>query len=254
VADEAKTCVEGSELLVSATPRTTTKLAIVVPTLREAGNIRVLLDRIRQSLDPLGIPYEVIVVDDDSRDGIETIVQEISESDPRVRLLVRKGERSLAGAVIYGWSQTDAEILGVIDADLQHPPELLPELWKEVERGTDIVLASRYARKGGLAGWHPARHLVSCMAIWLTYPLQKPGIQVKDPMTGFFMVRRSCLQNVSLNGRGFKILLEILIRANVQSVAEIPFTFGSRYAGASKATLKVGIDYLALLYALWANR
>jgi len=228
VADEAKTCVEGSELLVSATPRTTTKLAIVVPTLREAGNIRVLLDRIRQSLDPLGIPYEVIVVDDDSRDGIETIVQEISDSDPRVRLLVRKGERSLAGAVIYGWSQTDAEILGVIDADLQHPPELLPELWKEVERGTDIVLASRYARKGGLAGWHPARHLVSCMAIWLTYPLQKPGIQVKDPMTGFFMVRRSCLQNVSLNGRGFKILLEILIRANVQSVAEIPFTFGSR--------------------------
>ncbi len=235
-------------------PRTTTKLAIVVPTLREAGNIRVLLERIRQSLDPLGIPYEVIVVDDDSRDGIEAIVQEISASDPRVRLLVRKGERSLAGAVIYGWSQTDAEILGVIDADLQHPPELLPELWKEVERGTDIVLASRYARKGGLAGWHPARHLVSCMAIWLTYPLQKPGIQVKDPMTGFFMVRRSCLQNISLNGRGFKILLEILIRANVRSVAEIPFTFGSRYAGASKASLRVGIDYLALLYALWANR
>ena len=254
VADQVKTCVEGSELFVSATPRTTSKLALVVPTLREAGNIRVLLDRIRQSLDPLGIPYEVIVVDDDSRDGIETIVQEISASDPRVNLLVRKAERSLAGAVIYGWSQTDAEILGVIDADLQHPPELLPELWKAMEDGKDVVLASRYARHGGLPNWHPARHLLSTMAIWLTYPLQKPGIQVKDPMAGFFMVRRSCLQNVSLHGRGFKILLEILIRANVRSVAEIPFTFGSRYAGTSKASLKVGFDYLALLYTLWANR
>ncbi|MGC2196952.1 MAG: polyprenol monophosphomannose synthase [Terriglobales bacterium] len=230
------------------------KLAIVVPTLREAENIRTVLDRIRQSLDPLGFPYELIVVDDDSGDGIDTIVQEIAATDPRVRLLIRTGERGLGGAVLYGWRHTDAEVLGVIDADLQHPPELLPQLWKAVDAGQDVVLASRYAPQGGLDNWHPARHLLSRMAIWLTYPLQKPGIQVKDPMAGFFMVRRSCLKDIELHNRGFKILLEILVRGNVRSVCEIPFTFGPRRAGTSKANIRVGLDYFALLYRLWRNR
>jgi dolichol-phosphate mannosyltransferase len=250
-ADENRSSPDVPGIPVSAARRPVAKLAIVVPTLREAENIQVLLDRIRLSLDPLGFPYEVIVVDDDSRDGIDTIVQEIGVSDPRVRLSVRTGERSLGGAVLHGWRQTNAEVLAVIDADLQHPPELLPELWKAVEAGNDVVLASRYAPKGGLKNWHPARHLLSCLAIWLTYPLQKPGICVKDPMAGFFMVRRSCLSEVDLHGQGFKILLEILVRANVHSVAEIPFTFGPRRAGTSKASLKVGLDYFALLYKLW---
>jgi len=253
-AGEIESSADIPDVRVSAAPRPVAKLAIVVPTLCEAENIRVLLDRIRQSLDPLGFAYEVIVVDDDSRDGIATIVQEIAASDPRVRLSVRTGKRSLGGAVLHGWRHTDAEILAVIDADLQHPPELLPQLWKAVEEGNDVVLASRYAPQGGLKNWHPARHLLSCMAIWLTYPLQKPGIYVKDPMAGFFMVRRSCLREVDLHGQGFKILLEILVRANVRSVAEIPFTFGPRRAGTSKASLKVGLDYFILLYKLWRSR
>ena len=253
-ADENQSSADVPDLRVSAAQRPVSKLAIVVPTLCEAENIQVLLDRIRQSLDPLGFAYEMIVVDDDSRDGIDTIVQEIAASDPRVYLSVRTGERSLGGAVLHGWSHTNAEILAVIDADLQHPPELLPELWRAVEAGNDLVLASRYAAKGGLKNWHPARHLLSCMAICLTYPLQKPGIYVKDPMAGFFMVRRSCLRDVDLHGQGFKILLEILVRAKVHSVAEIPFTFGPRRAGASKASLKVGLDYFALLYKLWRDR
>jgi dolichol-phosphate mannosyltransferase len=242
------------ELRVSSVHQPAPKLAIVVPTLREAENIQVLLDRIRNSLDPLGFAYELLVVDDDSRDGIDTIVQEIAESDARVRLFVRAGPRSLGRAVLHGWSRTNAEILGVIDADLQHPPELLPQLWQAMQAGNDVVLASRYAPQGGLSNWHPARHLLSCAAIWLTYPLQRPGLRVKDPMAGFFMVRRSCISDVELAGQGFKILLEILVRANVHSVAEIPFTFGPRRAGASKATLKVGLDYLSLLYRLWKNR
>jgi len=251
---EIEPSADNSDVRASATPRPVAKLALVIPTLREADNIRVLLGQIRQSLDPLGFAYEVIVVDDDSRDGIEAIVQEIAASDPRVRILIRRGERSLGQAVLHGWNHTDAEILGVIDADLQHPPELLPELWKGIDGGKDVVLASRYAPQGGLSNWHPARHMLSCMAIWLTYPLQKPGIPVKDPMAGFFMVRRSCLRGVSLHGQGFKILLEILVRANVSSVAEIPFTFAPRRAGASKASFKVGWDYLALLCKLWMSR
>jgi dolichol-phosphate mannosyltransferase len=239
---------------ISPAAKAKAKLAIVIPTLREAENIRSVLDRIRQSLDPLGVPYELIVVDDDSGDGIDTIVQEIAQADPRVCLLVRTEERGLGGAVLFGWKHSDAEVLGVIDADLQHPPELLPRLWKALEGGSDVVLASRYAPQGGLDHWHPARHLLSRMAIWLTYPLQQPGIQVKDPMAGFFMLRRSCLKDVELHNRGFKILLEILVRGNVQSVREIPFTFGPRRAGTSKSNIRVGLDYFALLYQLWKSR
>jgi dolichol-phosphate mannosyltransferase len=253
-AEETESPADNKGAPLSVTPAPAAKLALVVPTLREAENIRTVLDRIRQSLDTLKFAYEILVVDDDSGDGIEAIVQEISTVDPRVRLLIRKGERGLGGAVLYGWKHTDAEVLGVIDADLQHPPELLPRLWEAMDGGRDVVLASRYAPQGGLDNWHPARHLLSRMAIWLTYPLQKPNIHVKDPMAGFFMVRRSCLKDIELHNRGFKILLEILVRGNVRSVSEIPFTFGPRRAGTSKANIRVGLEYFGLLFRLWKSR
>ncbi|HST12926.1 MAG TPA: polyprenol monophosphomannose synthase [Terriglobales bacterium] len=253
-AEDIESPADNRDAPASLTPKPSAKLALVVPTLREAVNIRAVLDRIRQSLDPLAFRYEILVVDDDSGDGIDLIVQEISQEDPRVRLLIRKGERGLGGAVLYGWKHTNAEVLGVIDADLQHPPELLPRLWEAMDSGRDVVLASRYAPQGGLDNWHPARHLLSKMAIWLTYPLQKREIQVNDPMAGFFMVRRSCLKDIELHNRGFKILLEILVRGNVQSVSEIPFTFGPRRAGTSKANIRVGLDYFGLLYRLWKSR
>jgi dolichol-phosphate mannosyltransferase len=119
-------------------------LALVIPTLREAANLPGLLTDVRSALDPLGIDYEIIVVDDDSRDGTEEIVSAISLEDPRVRLLVRKGERGLSGAVLYGWQHTDAAILGVMDADLQHPPELLAALVSAILAGNDMAIGSRY--------------------------------------------------------------------------------------------------------------
>jgi len=230
------------------------KLAVIVPTVYEAGNIRTLIERIRGALRPLGIGYELIVVDDDSRDGIDEIVSEIARRDPRIRLLVRKGVRGLAGAVIHGWRNTEAEVLGVIDADLQHPPELLPQMWQALASGTDIVIASRYAPQGSRRNWSRFRHLLSQIAIWMTWPLQKPGIRVQDPMSGFFLVRRSCIKDITLQPQGFKILLEILVRGDVHSAREIPFTFGRRHAGRSKAGLKVGLDYLILLRKLRKTR
>jgi dolichol-phosphate mannosyltransferase len=231
-------------------PGARAKLAVVVPTLHEAANIRQVLQRVRSSLDPLGIPYELIVVDDDSRDGTAEIVHQISESDPRVRLFVRSNARGLGGAVAYGWARSEAEIIGVIDADLQHPPELLPELWKAVDSGADLALASRYAKPGSLRNWHPVRHGISRLAIWLTLPLQRPEIRVQDPMSGFFLLRRACIRDITLETQGFKILLEILVRGTAGSVAEIPFSFGRREAGASKAGVKEGLDYLSLLRRL----
>jgi dolichol-phosphate mannosyltransferase len=229
-------------------------LALVIPTLCEAPNIRAVVDRARTSLDPLGVPYELIVVDDDSRDGIEDIVMGMASEDDRVRFLSRAGQRGLSGAVVHGWRHSQAEVLGVIDADLQHPPELLPQLWRALEAGNDLALASRYARSGDRRGWHPARHLLSYLAIQLTGPLQRPGMRVADPMSGFFLVRRRSLQGLVLRPSGFKILLEILVRADLRSVAEVPFTFGARQAGKSKAGLGVGMDYLGLLAKLWKER
>jgi dolichol-phosphate mannosyltransferase len=240
----------GHPIAVPGQVATAPLLCLVIPTLGEAGNVRKTLDRIRRSLDPLDISYQLIVVDDDSGDGTESIVQELAEDDPRINLVVRRGERGLAGAIVRGWQNSEAQILGAIDADLQHPPELLTQLWDAMSRGHDVVVASRYAKQGSVPTWNPARHLVSRLAVWMTVPLQRPDIFVRDPMSGFFLVRRSCLDDLILQKRGFKILLEILVRGKIGSVFEVPFTFGSRLAGRSKASMRVAWDYLLLLRRL----
>jgi dolichol-phosphate mannosyltransferase len=223
------------------------KLGLVIPTLNEEANIGPLLDRVRANLNGLQIDYELLVVDDDSTDGTSAVVREYSASDPRIRLLERRGCRGLAGAVIYGWEGTDANLLGVIDADLQHPPELLQALVTAIQQGRDIAIASRYSKGNGIAGWNPVRRAISRLSTWITVPLQKPGIRVSDPLSGFFMLRRSCITGVRLQPEGFKLLLEILVRGDIQSVAEIPYQFGLRHGGKSKANLRVGLDYLQLL-------
>lgn len=230
------------------------KLALVIPTYHEAGNILLILGLARRVLDSAGIRYEILVVDDDSRDGIIEAVATVSRADPRVRLLVRQGERGLSGAILHGWEHADADILGVMDADMQHPPELLPALHRAILEGRDLAIGSRYAEGGDLGGWNPIRKLASNAAVWLTWPLQRRGMQARDPMSGFFLVRRPCLEGLLFQKAGFKLLLEILVRGRVQLVEEIPFTFGRRHAGRSKAGIKVALDYFALLSRLYRER
>src|SRR5581483_8028615 len=103
---------------------------------------------------------------DDSRDGTAELAEDEARKDPRIRLLVREGIRGLSGAIVHGWKHTNASILGVIDADLQHPPELLPALWSALQSGADLVVASRYAPQGSLSDWNRFRHLLSQTAIW----------------------------------------------------------------------------------------
>ena len=230
------------------------KLALVIPTLCEAENICSLLDHVRSILDPLGVPYELLVVDDDSCDGTAEVVKAIAELDPRVRLLVRKGERGLSGAILHGWQRTDAAVLGVMDADLQHPPELLPHLLSGIRDGRDLVIGSRYPAGGDLGHWNPIRKLLSSTAVWFTWPLQRNHLRAKDPMSGFFMVRRAAVKNIDFQRTGFKLLLEILVRARLTTFAEIPFAFGERFRGASKANARVGWDYARLLARLYAGK
>jgi len=230
------------------------KLAIIIPTLCEAENIRVLLGNVRNVLDPLGVLYEIVVVDDDSPDGTGEAVTAIGQQDPRVRLVVRKGQRGLSGAILHGWENTDAAILGVMDADLQHPADLLPKLLAVIQSGRDIAIGSRYTPGGELGAWNPIRKFISSAAVWVTLPLQHSGIRAKDPMSGFFMIRRHCLEGIVLQRTGFKLLLEILVRAHIESLQEVPFAFGLRFRGASKANFKVAWDYGCLLARLYAAR
>jgi dolichol-phosphate mannosyltransferase len=234
------------------------KLGLVIPTLNEAGNIPVLLNRIHQSLSTAGIDYEILVVDDNSQDGTADVVNECAEKDSRVRLFVRKGARGLAGAVIHGWEHTDADLLGVIDADLQHPPEVLPSLLEPVLADADIAIASRYAHGNGVGEWSRFRLFVSRAGILATAPLQRKDLRVKDPLSGFFVVRRECIEGLELQPEGFKILLEILVKGRIRKAVEVPFQFGNRHAGKSKADFKVALQYFSLLgklsrYALFGS-
>jgi len=107
---------------------------------------------------------------------------------------------------------------------------------------------------GQLGAWNPVRKLLSAVAVWATWPIQRAGIRAKDPMTGFFMLRREVIDGIVFQASGFKLLLEILVRGRIRSIQEVPFAFGSRYRGASKANFKVAWDYAKLLARLYAER
>ena len=243
--------MQGSEAGLSSQPTLPQpKLAVIIPTLGEILCLPEVLERVRRVLSSLKISFEILVVDDDSRDGTERFVAAIGAEDPRIRLLVRRGQRGLAGAILHGWQHTDATLLAVMDSDLQHPPELLRDLLAAIESGCDLAIASRYAGAvkqscQGLRRW------ISALFIWMARPLQNNAIRVQDPLSGYFMIRRHCIANIAFRSSGFKLLLEILTRGQIGSLKEIPFVFGRRRAGRSKAGLKVAFQYFQLLAYLY---
>jgi dolichol-phosphate mannosyltransferase len=229
-------------------PNVALNFALVVPTLNEAGNIELLVQRVQAALSGIAIDYEIIVVDDGSTDGTCELVRRLSETDSRIRLLERKNEKGLAGAVLHGWRHSNADLLGVIDADLQHPPEVLPALITSVLDGNDIAIGSRYVNTTHVSGWNPIRQAISRVSTLVTLPFQrKKGVRVTDPMAGFFVVRREAIEGIDLQPQGFKILLEILVRGRIRTAAEVPIQFGLRHAGKSKADVKVAFHYFSLL-------
>jgi dolichol-phosphate mannosyltransferase len=229
-------------------------LTVVVPTYNERDNMAPLLARLGAAL--AGLPARVLVVDD-SDDGTAEVVRSLAPSTlVPVDVLHRPvGERSggLGGAVLAGLRASDSQYVVVIDGDLQHPPELVPQLlYRAMDAGADVVVASRYIEGGsgeGLAGLR--RRLVSQGATALAktaFPVRLRGCS--DPMSGFFLVRREALDPDALRPDGFKILLEILGRHRRLRIAEVPFTFGERHAGDSKARLSQGLVYLRHLARL----
>jgi dolichol-phosphate mannosyltransferase len=232
---------------------TTPLLSIVVPTKDERDNVAALVERLDMALPTVAM--EVIFVDD-STDGTAELVEELAEDTEReLVVLPQASQRRICGlgaAVIQGIRAARAPWVCVMDADLQHPPELIAALLEQGESSElDIVVASRYSAEGDANGFGWARAMASrstTTAARLLFPRRLRS--VSDPMSGFFLVRREALHLDGLRPRGFKILLEILVRHPQLRAAEVSFQFGERYAGRSKASIREGMRYLGLLARL----
>jgi dolichol-phosphate mannosyltransferase len=227
-------------------------LSLVIPTYNESNNIAEIVRLLSQQLDQaLPGTYELIVVDDNSPDRTWEIAQTLMAEYPQLRVMRRIEERGLSTAVIRGWQVARGEVLGVIDADLQHPPELLLQLWGEIQRGGDMAVASRHVEGGGVSDWSVIRRFLSRGAQMLGLILL-PGVvgRVSDPMSGYFLVRRHCLVGRTLSPLGYKILIEVLARGRVPWIGEVGYVFQERQAGESKVTSKQYVDYLRHLLRL----
>ena len=216
-------------------------ISVVVPTYNERDNIVELIRRIDNAL--VGIDYEVVVVDDNSPDGTADIAEELSRYYP-VRVIRRPSKLGLATAVLDGVRSSRGEYVVVMDADLQHPPEVIPKMYEELIKGYDIVIASRYVVGGSISGWSFTRRLISKAAILIAKLLIPKARSIEDPTSGFFMFRREVLEGINLSPKGFKILLEVLVKGRYSRVSEIPYTFGVRVRGTSKLSSKELINYI----------
>jgi dolichol-phosphate mannosyltransferase len=222
------------------------ELTVVIPAFAERDNIPGLLSALERALR--GLDWETIIVIDDAFDGSEELVRERAQRDPRVRCLHRIGRRGLASACIEGMLASSAPYLAVMDADLQHDETLLPKLLDAAQNGgADIVVASRYMEGGDTGGLGAERVRISRLASALSRVLCKG---LSDPMSGFFVLRRSFLERVvrRLYGRGFKILLDLIAAARGEvRIAELPYSMRSRQHGESKLSARVVAEFFMLI-------
>ncbi len=219
------------------------ELAVIIPTFNEAENSRIIIPQIHTALKT---NYTIVVVDDNSPDGTQAVVRELAKTYP-VKLISRPQKRDLASAVIDGMKSIEADAYIIMDADLSHPPEMLPKLRSQIEIH-DLVVASRYVKGGSISGWPLKRRIVSRIAIMLARPITP----IKDATSGFFALRHECLQNVNLTPLGFKIGLECFVKANWKSFGEIPFAFTDRRHGTSKLSNRELLAYIRQLLHLYA--
>jgi dolichol-phosphate mannosyltransferase len=232
------------------------RLSLVIPTYNESKNVGAIIGQLRALLEPLlGSGYEIIVVDDDSPDRTWEIALALVGADARVRVVRRQGERGLSTAVIRGWQVARGDILGVMDADLQHPADVNVRLLSEIDRGADLAVASRHVAGGGLSDWSVLRRVLSRGAQLLGL-LLLPAVlgRLSDPMSGYFMLRRQAIAGIELDPLGYKILIEVVARGTIRWIGEVGYVFRERAEGESKVTWRVYLQYLRHLVKLrWAT-
>jgi dolichol-phosphate mannosyltransferase len=240
-------------------------LSIIIPTYNESDNIIRLIERIKENLNP-NIFTEIIVVDDNSPDGTGKIVKSYIDNDNTdkekkpsleekniyvIHVIIRKEKNGLIPAILEGVRFSQGNYILVMDADFSHPPELIPNMLEKILTDSNsIVIASRYVETGAIVGWPFRRRIISkCAAI-----IAKIGLRVNnvtDPMSGFFVVPRSLLEHLKIDTKGYKILLEILVKTKNMPIHEVPYTFTDRKSGKSKMGFNVVFDYIGSVWQLY---
>ena len=231
------------------------QLAVILPTYKERANIAPMVARLDAAL--AGLSWEAIFVDDNSPDGTGDEIRRIAQEDPRIRVIERIGRRGLASAAIEGMCATAAPIVAVMDADQQHDPELLPQMYAVVSTDEyDVAYASRFAEGASTEAWgRPDRVKASGMANSIARRVT--GVDLTDPMSGYFMLPATILRNDAhrLSGVGFKILLDILATVDAPlRIKEFPLNFTARTEGESKLDRTVVLEFLIGLYDKWLGR
>ena len=221
-------------------------LAIVVPTYNERDRLKDLVEKIASVYAGAGIDGEIVIVDDNSPDGTGALADELATRF-RIKVVHRAGKLGLGTAVIEGFAAASAPIVGVMDADLSHPPNLLPGMFAVMQStSADFVIGSRYIPGGGTRGWGMGRLLMSRFACLLA----RSVTPIRDATSGFFLIRRDLARDVRISAGGFKICLELLVRGRPASVVEVPYVFVGRTAGESKMNTKEALGYLKQLVEL----
>ena len=225
-------------------------LSIVIPTNNERDRLAKVVDVTCDVFARAGVPGELVIVDDNSPDGTGAIADSLKERYP-VQVVHRPGKLGLGTAVIDGFNAATAPVMGVMDGDLSHPPDLLPAMLAALDAtGSDFVIGSRYVPGGGTEHWSFGREFLSRLACVLA----RVVVPVHDATSGFFLVRREVVAGVQIGHGGFKVCLELLVRGHSTAVVEVPYVFRGRELGESKMNVIEATGYLQQLYDLWRFR
>ena len=228
------------------------KFSIVIPTYNEAGGIERLITGIDEVFKKNALDGEIIVVDDNSPDDTGDIVDRLSQTYP-VRCLHRPGKMGLSSGVIDGWkfARPESEAVGAMDADFSHDINILPQMVAALDTGGyGLAIGSRYVPGGGIENWPLKRKITSLVAI----SLAKPLTPVRDITSGYFLVKRSAIEDVELDPIGFKIGLEVIAKGHYGNVLEVPYVFTDRIAGESKLNQKEILNYLKQLGKIYSGK
>ena len=209
----------------------TPELSLIVPTYNEAENLPELVDRVGSAM--AGYNYELVVVDDDSPDNTAEVAERLANEFP-IHVIVRSRKSGLASAVVAGFGCARGTVFGVLDADLQHPPEHVPSMLQEIRRGADLAIASRYSPGASDGARNPVRKTMSRAATLLGRSVLRSARSTPDPLSGFFLLRRAVIDGLELKPRGYKILLEVLAHGRVGRIKSLPYDFHQRKRGKSK--------------------
>jgi dolichol-phosphate mannosyltransferase len=215
-------------------------LTVIIPTFKEESNIGTIIESVDAVFSRNAISGEILVVDDNSPDRTIELVRELQKTKPHLSFVVRTEDPGLSQSVVEGFRKARSDIFLVMDADLSHPPALIPVMLEGIRAGNDVVIGSRYMEGGGIKKWPLKRRIISKGATFLGRLLFP---EIHDPVSGFFAVKRSVVEHAPLRPRGYKILLEVLGKGSWKKAREVPFEFIDRATGSSKLGSQTIIEY-----------